>query len=195
MLLDIPRMLRPAARQTTNTLRTSLTPKPGRLFPGSFDAALTIVCLTRLSQASPKPNEKGGFAGANPPLDQLFRRTSSPTAIAAVVAAAIPITAVGAIAAVAPVIAAGTPPAGAAGAVVAVGADVTDVFDQVVVLNGRELRAASSSSADEFVKVILVEGGATRLELLSGTPDFVRDVELSTQDHGVAEKLAVASAL
>ncbi len=73
--------------------------------------------------------------------------------------------------------------------------ELGDLTGQVVVLNGRESRAASSSAADEFVKVILVEGGATRLELLSGTPDFVRDVELSTQDHGVAEKLAVASAL
>lgn len=63
MLLDIPRMLRPAARQTTNTLRTSLTPKPGRLFPGSLDAALTIFCLTTLPQASPKPMKKADLPG------------------------------------------------------------------------------------------------------------------------------------
>ena len=73
MLLDIPMMLRPAARQTTTTLRTSFTPKPGRLFPGSLDAALTIVCLTKLSQARPPANKNGGLTFANPPLYQRVR--------------------------------------------------------------------------------------------------------------------------
>jgi hypothetical protein len=71
--------------------------------------------------------------------------------------------------------------------------ELGDLRDQVVTLNGRELRAASSSSADEFVQVILVEGQAARLEVLSGTPEFIRDVETSAHDHDVAARLAVAS--
>ena len=67
MLPDIPKMLRPAATQTTKTLRTSHTPKPRRLFRGSLDAALAIFCPTKMPPARVSDNENGGFADANPP--------------------------------------------------------------------------------------------------------------------------------
>ena len=72
--------------------------------------------------------------------------------------------------------------------------DLGDVTARTVVLNARELRAASPSSADELVKVFLVEGGAARLEVLSGTSDFIKDVEEAASDHGVSDRIAVATA-
>lgn len=72
--------------------------------------------------------------------------------------------------------------------------ELGDLTDKTVVLNGRELRAASSSSADEFVRVVLVESSAALLEVFSGTSDFIRDVNVSAADHDVTSRLAVASA-
>ena len=60
---------------------------------------------------------------------------------------------------------------------------------QTVVLNARELRSASPSAADEFVRVSLVEGDAQALEVVGGTPDFNRDLEASAQAHGVLSQL------
>ena len=73
--------------------------------------------------------------------------------------------------------------------------ELGDLAGQVVVLNGRELRAASASSADEFVKIIVLEGGAAALEVLSGTPDFIRDITSSADDRAVTSRVAVATTI
>jgi hypothetical protein len=58
-----------------------------------------------------------------------------------------------------------------------------------VVLNARDLRSASPSSADEFVKAILVEGGSRSLRVVGAGADFVHDLEQSASVHNVSDRL------
>ena len=67
--------------------------------------------------------------------------------------------------------------------------EIEHLHGAVVVLNGRDLRAATPSSAREFVKVVLVDGGASRLELVGLPEDFELDIEVAARAHGVEERV------
>ena len=70
----------------------------------------------------------------------------------------------------------------------------TPLAGKVVVLNARELRSASPSAADEFVKFALVEGRAETLEVIAAAPHFCRDLEASSRARGVEARLKELSA-
>lgn len=72
-------------------------------------------------------------------------------------------------------------------------AELGPVQGDVVVLNGRDLRSASPSSADEFVRALLLEGGATRLEVTGSGSDFIEDLEASARAHGLSARLKTPS--
>lgn len=57
---------------------------------------------------------------------------------------------------------------------------------RAVVLNARDLRSASPSSADEFVKAILLEGHASSLEVVGSGADFIYDLEESARLRNVS---------
>jgi hypothetical protein len=78
-------------------------------------------------------------------------------------------------------------------AVRALARELDDVRGHEVVLNARGLRSASPSSADEFVKVLLVDGGASSLRVVGAGPDFIEDVEKAASDHHVSSRLVTPS--
>lgn len=60
---------------------------------------------------------------------------------------------------------------------------------RVVVINARELRSASPSSADELVRFALVDEGAASLEIHGATAHFSRDLADSARMHRVESRL------
>lgn len=78
---------------------------------------------------------------------------------------------------------------GARSAVRALLAELGAIAGEDVVLNARDLRSASPSSADEFVKAILVEGGSRSLKVVGSGSDFIRDLEASAVLRGVSDRL------
>lgn len=60
---------------------------------------------------------------------------------------------------------------------------------KVVVLNARNLRSASPSAADEFVKEVLTRRHARALEFVSAGPEFVRDLEAAARAHHVTDRV------
>jgi hypothetical protein len=63
-----------------------------------------------------------------------------------------------------------------------------------VVLNCRELLAASPSFADEIVKLVLVEGRASELVVLGADDEFVSYIRQSAEAHHVTSQVAIRPA-
>lgn len=69
-----------------------------------------------------------------------------------------------------------------------------DTRDERVVINCRELLAASPSFADEIVKLVLVEGRASELVVVGADEEFVNYIVDSAKAHGVATQVAIHAA-
>jgi hypothetical protein len=60
-----------------------------------------------------------------------------------------------------------------------------------VVINARELLSGSPSFADEMVKGLLVQGGASELVLVGAGTDFAGYVQQSAQARSVSDRVVI----
>jgi hypothetical protein len=63
-----------------------------------------------------------------------------------------------------------------------------------LVLNCRELLAASPSFADEVVKLVLVEGRASELVVLGASDEFASYIKESAEARGVVSQMEIHAA-
>lgn len=67
--------------------------------------------------------------------------------------------------------------------------------DKLVRVRCRELRSASPPFIDELVKLVLQEGGAEKMIVVSAPPEFIKDVRQSASARDVSTKWAWVPAL